>query len=332
MYERLRKKLATELSALPAEELEVVLMALDRVMDGYEITSKETRLSIAQEEFPGLVKMYLVCKKMEGLSDCTLDNYGITLKVFFRYVWKAPGEVTTNDIRLFLYRYQEETGIKPGSLDKYREYICRFFRWCHEEGYIPTNPARNVGAIKYEEKPRVALTQVELEYLRAACIDIREKAIIEFLYSTGCRVSELSSVKLSDINWFDKSVHLFGKGKKHRTSYLNAKAQVTLQEYLKTRNDDCEYVFVTVRRPYRQITTGGIEKIVRNISHRCSNQQVRKVTPHILRHTTATTALNSGMSIVEISKLLGHEKLDTTMIYAKTSSDSVKFGHQKHVI
>lgn len=332
MYEKLRKKLATELSVLPTEEVEFVLMTLDRVMDGYEVTSKETGLSVAREEFPGLVKMYLVCKKLEGLSECTLDNYSTILRVFFRYVHRAPGEVTANDIRLFLYSYQKETGVKPGSLDKYREYISRFFRWCHEEGYIPTNPAKNVGAIKYEEKPRVALTQVELEYLRAACVDIREKAIIEFLYSTGCRVSELSSVKLSDLNWFDNSVHLFGKGKKHRTSYLNAKAQVTLQQYLASRTDDCEYVFSTVRKPYRQITVGGIEKIVRVIAQRCNDSQVRKVTPHILRHTTATAALNSGMSIVEISKLLGHEKLDTTMIYAKTSSDSVKFGHQKHVI
>lgn len=332
MYERLRREMAVELSVLPQAEAEFVLEALDRVVDGYNITPKETGLSIAREEFPGLVKLYLVCKKMEGLSDCTLDNYSITLRVFFRHVWKAPGEVTTNDIRLFLYHYQKETGVKPGSLDKYREYISRFFRWCHEEGYIPTNPAKNVGAIRYEEKPRVALTQVELEYLRAACVDIREKAIIEFLYSTGCRVSELSAVKLSDLNWFDKSVHLFGKGKKHRTSYLNAKAQVTLQQYLATRKDDEDFVFVTLRRPYRQISTAGIEKIVRQIAQRSSDAKVRQVTPHILRHTTATTALNSGMSIVEISKLLGHEKLDTTMIYAKTSSDSVKSGHQKHVI
>lgn len=332
MYEKLRREMMMELSSLQIGDSEEVLMALDRVMAYYTITPREMGLSIAQEEIPGLVKMYLVCKKMEGLSDCTLRNYSTTLKVFFRHLRKAPEEVTSNDIRLFLYYYQKNTGVKSGSLNKYREYINRFFCWCHGEGYIPTNPSRNVGTIRYEKKPRVALTQIELEYLRSVCIDPREKAIIEFLYSTGCRVSELSQLKLSDLNWENKSVHLFGKGRKHRTSFLNAKAEISLLHYLETRSDDCEFVFVSQREPIRQLQVPAIQKIIRGITKRSTNEAVRGVTPHILRHTMATAALQGGMPVVEVSRLLGHENLDTTLIYAKSSYSDIQASHRKYVI
>ena len=164
------------------------------------------------------------------------------------------------------------------------------------------------------------------------CQSIKEKAIIEFLYSTGCRVSELSNVKKDDINWNEKSVHLFGKGKKHRTSFINAKAEVVLLQYLNDRDDDCEYLFVSSRKPYRRMHKEGIEKIVRNISARASTLTGKHITPHVLRHTTATIALRSGMPITDISKLLGHEKIETTMIYAKSSIEDVQAGHKKYIV
>ena len=188
-------------------------------------------------------------------------------------VRKQPQFITANEIRKFLYEYQEQKGVSYRTIDKYREYITRFFTWAHDEGYIPNNPARNIAAIKYEEKPREALTQVELEYLRMACETLRERAIIEFLYSTGARVSELAVIKKNDINWYEKSVHLFGKGRKHRISFLNAKAEVALIKYLESRNDECEYLFVTMKRPYRNLSKDGIEKIVRNIARRVSDNR-----------------------------------------------------------
>ena len=269
---------------------------------------------------------------MAGLADGTLNNYSIILSVFFREIKKQPQFVTANEIRKFLYTYQEQKGVSYRTIDKYREYIARFFTWAHDEGYISSNPTRNITAIKYEEKPREALTQVELEYLRMACVTLREQAIIEFLYSTGARVSELTGVKKSDVNWYEKSVRLFGKGRKHRISFLNAKAEVALKKYLETRDDDCEYLFATVKKPYRNLSKDGVEKIVRNIANRASKNIGKHITPHILRHTTATTALQSGMPIADISKLLGHESIDTTMIYAKSSIEDVRSGHKKHII
>ena len=332
MYERFRNDFLLELASLNVDNATQILQALDKVFPKYDIKLKETGLSVLVDELPELVKMYLVCKKIQGLSDTTITNYKIFLQLFFRYVNKQPQTVTTNDIRIFLYKYQKDKEISFRTLDKYREYIARFFTWAHENGYIEMNPARNVAPIKYEEKPRESLTQLELEYLRTSCQSIKEKAIIEFLYSTGCRVSELANVKKADINWSEKTVHLFGKGKKHRTSFINAKAEVTLLKYLNDRNDDCEYLFVSSRKPYHQMHKEGIEKIVRNISKRASNLTGKHITPHVLRHTTATTALRSGMPITDISKLLGHENIETTMIYAKSSIEDVRAGHKKYIM
>lgn len=332
MYERLRNDFALEVANLEKYTIVEILQALDRASTKYEIKTKETGLSVMTGELPNVVQMYLVCKKMAGLSDTTLSNYKTFLKVFFCEINKPPQSITANDIRLFLYWYQQNRGCSSRSLDKYREYLSHFFTWAHEEGYIQTNPSKNISAIKHEEKPREFLTQIELEYIRKSCVSIKEKAIIEFLYSTGCRVSELTNVKKEDINWNEKSVHLFGKGKKHRVSFINAKAQIALQEYLNSRSDDCDYLFVSSRKPYRQMHKDGIEKIVRNISDRAFESTGKHITPHILRHTTATTALRGGMPIADISKLLGHEKIDTTMIYAKSSLVDVQAGHKKYVI
>ena len=186
--------------------------------------------------------------------------------------------------------------------------------------------------IKFEKKPRQPLTQIELEYIRQACQTPKERAMVEFMYSTGCRVSEMAVVKKSDINWNTKEVRLFGKGKKHRTSFLNAKAEVALLNYFKTREDDNDYVFVSDRRPHNQMHKAGLEKIVRNLAKRASEHVSKPVSPHVFRHTTATTAMNSGMPVEDISILLGHASIATTMIYAKTSMENIRSGHKKYVV
>lgn len=332
MYEQLRNEFLVRLSSVSNINSISILGVLDQVVINYEIKHKESSTLVYNGEMTELVKTYLTCKKMDGLTEGTIANYKTILNVFFRHVKKQPQFITANEIRQFLYEYQEQKGISRRTIDKYREYIARFFSWACNEGYISSNPAKNIAAIRYEEKPREALAQVELEYLRMACKTIRERAMIEFLYSTGARVSELTTIKKTDINWYEKSVHLFGKGRKHRTSYLNAKAEVALKEYLESRNDDCEYLFATIKKPYRNLHKDGVEKIVRNIACRASNNIGKHVTPHILRHTTATTALQSGMPIADISKLLGHESIDTTMIYAKSSLEDVRSGHKKHIV
>lgn len=334
MYERFRNDFLREIhdAGIAPEMTLKVLQALDHAAVRYDFSQKELSLMVYNDDLPEMAKTYLVCKKIEGLSDRTLATYMRTLKIFFREFCKPVEAIGPNDIRIFLYKYQQERKCSNRSLDKYRGYLSSFFTWATDEGYLVRNPMRTISAIKYEKRPRQNLTQLELEYLRSGCRSPRDRAIIEFLYSTGCRVSEIAGVKKSDVDWNAKSVHLFGKGNKHRTSYINAKSEVSLRTYLETREDDSPHLFVSERKPYRGLTKDAIEKIVRNISNRASEKLQKHVTPHILRHTTATIALQSGMPIEDISKLLGHEKIDTTMIYAHTSMDAVQAGHRRYIV
>lgn len=334
MYEEFRFRfISSILPKLTKEEIEIIQTELDKVSNDYNFTKKETSLVPYVETVPKLVDLYIACKLTEGLSKGTLYNYKAMLSIFFRAIRKSPEAIEKNDIRVFLFKYQELTLVTNRTLDKYREYISSFFQWAFTEKYIPNNPAATIKPIKYETRERQALTLTELEYIRNACKTLREKAIIEVLYSTGCRVSELASIQKSDINWSTYEVHLFGKGKKHRYSFLNPKAMVSLEAYLNSRTDENPFLFVSEYAPYKELHKAGIEKIVRLIMERVDTSKVSKhVTPHVIRHTTATTALQSGMSMETISKLLGHENISTTMIYAKVSNDDVRRDHQKYIV
>lgn len=331
MYEKLKSKYILKLSEhFTNEEINLIIGYLDIIANDYDIKQKGQVPMVYIGDTPEVVKTFIACKKIEGYSYGTLINYRNHLMNFFRFVNKDIKDVYTNDIRIFLYQYQQERKVSNRTLNKYQENLKSFFAWCYEEGYIDKNVARKLKPIKYEEKPRQALTQIELERVRDACETIRDRAIVEFIYSTGCRVSELCDTKLSDIDWSTNSVHLFGKGSKHRTSFINAKSEFTLRQYLETRDDDSEYLFVSLKKPYNKLKKCGVEKIVRNIASKACLD--KKLTPHILRHTTATTALRNGMPVDEIQKMLGHSSVNTTMIYAKTNIENVKANHKRFVI
>ena len=332
MYEKFKNQFALLLSDYSKEDITTILRKLDSIAYNYDFVQKETSVAVYNSEMPEMVKAYLVCKKIEGMSEGTLYNYGHCLQNFFLQMKKLPEQIQPNDIRVYLYRYQEIKGTSNRTLDKIRQMICSFFVWANAEGYLDKNPTITIKPIKYEKKERQPMSQIELEYIRKACNTAREKAIVEFLYSTGCRVSELCGVKKSDIDWNKKSVHLFGKNKKHRTSYINAKSEVTLLSYLESRNDCNEYLFVSEREPHEQLKKDAIEKIIRQIASRVSNNVNKPITPHIFRHTTASVSLQNGMPIEEISRLLGHESIATTTIYAKVALDSIQASHKKYVI
>lgn len=323
-------ELNKEIPEVMEEYYEAIEYCLTKTMFDYDINVKNTALAVVQDLVPQLVKIYLVVKKTEGLAEGTLENYWRILKSFFEWSRKQPEEIVANDIRMFLYFYQQDHSVSNRTLDKYREMICWFFGWAHKEEYISHDPTTSIKPIKHEIKERQALTQLELEYLRKACKTPRQKAILEFLYSTGCRVSEMIQVKKEDINWKDNTVHLFGKGQKHRTSFINAKAEVAIKDYLATRHDECEFLFVSERAPIHGIKKESIEKIIRELAQ--MSDITRHVTPHILCHTCATQALESGMPIEDVSKLLGHAQVNTTMIYAKASLDKVQNEHRRCVV
>lgn len=315
------------------EALRTVLQELQVFASNYDINQRETHVVPYQSNIPDCYRVYMVAKKIEGMSPESMKTYNFYLTDFFEHINRPFEQVTTNDIRIYLYETQKRTGISNRTLDGKRLVINTFMDWCWKEGYIPNNPCASIKPIKFEEKPREPLSNMELEIVRDACENYRDKAMIELFYSTGCRLSEMVNLKISDIDFASKEVHLFGKGSKHRTSYLNAKAEYMLKKYFeleRPKDSISDSVFVIFRKPYNGMQKGSIYARVKAIQKRSGIE--RSLFPHLLRHTMATTALNRGMNVAEVKEILGHEKLDTTMIYAKISHDSVKFNHKRYII
>ena len=225
-----------------------------------------------------------------------------------------------------MYKYQKEHGISNRTLDCRRTIICSYFGWMASEEYLDKNPAINVAPIKYTRRRKKPMTQMDLEKMRQACETTREKAIVEMLYSTGCRVTELERLNISDVNFEEKEVYLFGKGDQYRTSFLTAKAEVVLKEYLQERTDNNSALFVSERKPYARLKKPGIELIIKKIEKRISNISTH-ITPHIFRHTTATLALRRGMTLVQVSEVLGHKRIETTMEYIENDKKLLKDKH-----
>ena len=335
MYEQMKNEFLMKLVSttdLTNEQIQSVLMCLDVANYNYDVIQKETSIVLYNQELPPLAKTFIVCKSVEGYAESTISNYKTMLTNLFFAIKKSPEFVTANDIRVYLYTYQKERQISNRSLDKVRGCICSFYKWMHTEGYIEKDISSAIPSIKYEKKPKVPCTQVDLEYLRRACTNKKQKAILEFLYSTGCRVGELIILKKSDIDWITKEVRLFGKGKKHRTSFMNAKAGVALKEYLETRKDNNEYLFVSDKKPYNQMHVCGVQKIIRELSERANSKTAKKVTPHILRHTFCTTAIEHGANLISVQKMAGHTSFNTTLNYIHTSIDEAKADHVKAVV
>lgn len=315
------------------EALRTVLQELQVFASNYDINQRETNVVPYQSNIPDCYMVYMVAKKIEGMSPESMKTYNFYLTDFFEHINRPFEQVTTNDIRIYLYETQKRTGISNRTLDGKRLVINTFMDWCWKEGYIPNNPCASIKPIKFEEKPREPLSNMELEIVRDACENYRDKAMIELFYSTGCRLSEMVNLKISDIDFASKEVHLFGKGSKHRTSYLNAKAEYMLKKYFeleRPKDSISDSVFVIFRKPYNGMQKGSIYARVKAIQKRSGIE--RSLFPHLLRHTMATTALNRGMNVAEVKEILGHEKLDTTMIYAKISHDSVKFNHKRYIV
>lgn len=315
-------------SRFTTEELQAIKIQIEISLTDYTVLKYEKQEIIPYEyTIPEEIKYFIISKKIEGKSDKTLENYYMFLKNFFQEVQKPLDEITSGHIRVYLYTYQQKRAISNRSLEVLRNVFNSFFTWAFNEGYIKTNPMLKIGAINYDPKPREGLTQLELEKVREACADERDRAIIEFLYSTGCRISEVCNVKISDINFQQKTCLILGKGNKYRTVYLNAKCELALDRYLKTRNDNTEYLFVGVRRPHNQLHKSGMEAIVKKIVKRTDIN--KNITPHMFRHTMATTALQNGMTVPEVQKILGHTNIETTMIYVRTDDEELRLKAKK---
>lgn len=331
MYEKMKSQLVGRMTDhFDVANINYILEQLDIVMFDYDLIQKERGLIIYENGVPEILKNFIACKKVQGMAKGSLDNYYLIMSKFFQFIQKPLDKIDTNDVRVFLFKYQEMKGISNRTLDQYQTIIKAFFTWCCDEEYLERNITKKLKPVKYTRKERESLTQFELEKLRSVCETKRDTAIVEFLYSTGCRVSELCNVKINDIDWNTKEVNVLGKGSKWRTTFLNAKSEFALKEYLKERDDESEYLFVSERKPHNKLKKDGIDKRFRELSELANIG--KKITPHVLRHTNATTGLQNGMPVTDVQKILGHERIDTTMVYAKVSLTEVHNNHRKYVI
>lgn len=296
------------------------------LLKGYTITreSDETRSDLRRR-----IKYYLGAKKIDGLSERTLKNYKANLESFAAKVEKSVAKITTDDIRGYIAYLDETRHLKETSLQTHINTLRAFFGWLHTEEKIKKNPMSKIKSLKLDKKgARQALSVEELERLRDACKTYREKALIEFLVSTGCRLSEVAQLRAADLNLADRSVQVTGKGDKDRVVYFSVRARLMVQEYIVQRKGG-DGLFVSSKSPFEPLKPRAIQRIVRSLSERAGLEG--RVHPHLLRHTFATHALNGGMDVTVIQRLLGHEDIATTQIYAELNEEGVRHQYNKYV-
>ena len=331
MRERVADEVVTKLTGkIPDDELRTIRDAIMSVVSGYDISERETALALYESFVPKFYETYLTTLRLNGRSLGTIKTYNFHLVNFFLQMNRPISEVTSADIYGYLYLLKEKGTVSNRTLDHVRIIINTFFEWCAIEGYTQINPCRTVRPIKYIATERVPLTDMELELARDACRDIREKAILEVMYSTGCRVSEMVNLDRTDVDFGNRTVMLLGKGNKTRTSFLNAKAELMLRRYIHNRTDSEQALIVTMIKPYRRVSKGSLEQIIRSIGERANLS--RRLTPHVLRHTFATNLLKRGARLEDVQKLLGHEKPETTLIYAKINTETIQHDHACYII
>lgn len=295
-------------------------------------------------------QMYFISKKIEGLSEKTLKTYKYIVDEFLRFINKSLDDITTNDVRYYLAYTQERSNCSNSYNDTRRRYLNSFFSWLEIEGYISRNPVKSIKKIKYDKVIRLPFEPDEVEKLRDALqLNVknsgfsnvnkelllkRNKAILEVLLSTGMRVGEIATLKLKNLNLADGTVKVFGKGSKERICYLNDVSKMRLSEYLKARNFDSEWVFTNIANNKGKLkenspcSISSIETLVRDVGKIAG---VDNVHPHRFRRTAATWCIRRGMEIEKVRQMLGHEKIETTLIYAITSNDDVRASHKKYM-
>jgi integrase/recombinase XerD len=313
------------ISELVPINVEQTKSKLSAIITKYQVTRVEK-----DEIHPDLtdnIKLFLSSKKLEGLSSVTLDSYQIELRIFAEQVKKRVSEITTADIRVFLGKFNH---LKLSSLSKKLSVLKSFFSWLTAEEFLQRDPTTKIKPPKKEKRLPKALSIEELEMLRESCNTIRQRAFLEILYATGCRLSEVHDLNKSEIDYQAMSCRVVGKGNKEREVYFSFKAMYHLRKYLMNRSDNVEALMVTERKPYRRLSKRGIQREIGIIAKNAGLD--KKVSPHTLRHTFATLLLNNGAELAGVQALLGHEDASTTQIYAQLSDEKKREQHKKYLV
>lgn len=274
------------------------------------------------------LQLFIDAKKIEGCSERTLQYYRVTIEKLLDQIEVPIRKISTEQIRAYLSEYQQINNCSKVTVDNVRRNISSFFSWLEEEDYILKSPMRRIHKIKTKQQVKEIISDEAIERLRDSCCCSRDLAMIDLLYSTGIRVGELVNLNISDINFEARECVVFGKGDKERRVYFDAKAKLHLQDYLKLRNDDNPALFVTLDAPHARLKISGVEIRIRELGRRLN---LSKIHPHKFRRTMATRAIDKGMPIEQVQKILGHSQIDTTMQYAIVNQNNVKSSHQRYI-
>ena len=282
------------------------------------------------EEIPNVeyLKMFIDAKQIEGCSERTLQYYRVTIEHMLGSIETPIRKITTDEIRGYLVDYQKVNNCSKVTVDNVRRNMSSFFSWLEEEDYILKSPMRRRHKIKTKQPVKETITDEMIEKLRDNCTCVRDLAMIDLLYSTGIRVGELVGLNISDIDFEERECIVFGKGDKERRVYFDAKAKLHLQEYIESRTDDNPALFVTLDAPHARLKISGVEIRVRELGRKLN---IDKIHPHKFRRTMATRAIDKGMPIEQVQKILGHSQIDTTMQYAIVNQNNVKVSHRRYI-
>ena len=319
-------KIMAELGEIVDIEPKKMRAVLDEVFNGYSVEKESYDLVVS--DLKEKIKYFLASKKIDGVKMNTLYNYNLKLQHFADRVVKPCSMITTHDIRYYLALISQEKVLKESTMATNFSVLKSFFAWLSNEEIIDKDPMRKLKTPSLNKRNlRKALSGEELEKVRNACNTLREKALVEFLSSSGCRVSELQQLNILDLDLNERSVEVLGKGDKKRVVYFSPRAKLFIQEYIESRKDKNPALFVSERAPYPRLGVRAIQLEIKRLGEEAKLN--RKVHPHLLRHTFATLALNSGMDITVIQSILGHESVATTQIYTSLNKDHIKSEYRK---
>ena len=329
----MKEKLIQEITNTMADFLDIEQLAtlngvLLQVVSNYTISSDDESRQDSSASNLRLLEMFLSAKQVEGCSIKTAKYYEVTIKQLFKKMPKKVVNYTTDDIRAYLAVYQRKHKSSKVTIDNIRRIFSSFFSWLEEEDYIIKSPVRRIHKVKTGAQVKEVLTDENLETLRDSCNHIRDLAIIDMLSSTGMRVGELVKLNREDVNFSERECIVFGKGNKERIVYFNARTKIHLQQYLASRKDRNKALFVSLSKPHSRLGISGVECRLRKIGRSC---RISRVHPHKFRRTLATMAIDKGMPVEQVQKLLGHVKIDTTMHYAMVNQTNVKLSHRKFI-
>ncbi len=294
------------------------------MLSAFSENSIETK-NIPNEEY---LKMFLDAKAIEGCSERTIQYYRVTLEKYMQSITTPLRKVTTEEMRSYLSDYQQNSNCSKVTIDNIRRNISSFFSWLEEENYILKSPMKRIHKIKTNQQVKEIISDEDIEKLRDECSCARDLAIIDLLYSTGIRVGELVNLNISDMDFEARECIVFGKGGKERRVYFDAKAKLHLMNYLASRNDDNPAMFVTLDAPHDRLKISGVEIRIRKLGKKI---ELSRIHPHKFRRTMATRAIDKGMPIEQVQKILGHSQIDTTMQYAMVNQTNVKTSHRRYI-